>query len=64
MKDLLRKLPSGVDSFVKFGEREKQLLWKLEDCKTAVHEALCGKYIIEPHPHPDMCTLKHFHDLL
>ena len=43
VKDLVRKLPSGVDSYVKFGEREKQLLWKLQDTKAAVHKALCGK---------------------
>ena len=40
----MRKLPTGVDSYVKFGEREKQLLWKLQDSKTAVHEALCGRF--------------------
>ena len=50
MKDLLRKLPTGVDSYVKFGEREKQLLWKLQDSKSSVHEALCGTYT-SPLPH-------------
>ena len=44
----MRKLPSGVDSYVKFGEREKQLLWKLQESKTAVHAALCGR---PPHTH-------------
>ena len=42
MKDIVRKLPAGVDSYVKYTDKDKQLLWKLEDSKLAVHKALCG----------------------
>ena len=52
----MRKLPTGVDGYVKFGEREKQLLWKLQDSKTAVHEALCGRFT---HTHTHTHTYIH-----
>ena len=62
VKDLLRKLPTGVDGYVKFGEREKQLLWKLQDSKTAVHEALCGRFT-HTHTHTQtvvtLCNFMH-----
>ena len=67
VKDLLRKLPTGVDSYVKFGEREKELLWKLHDSKTAVHEALCGRFTItHTHTYSNMyahtLTFTHMYD--
>ena len=43
MKDMVRKQPEGVESYVKFSNQDKQLLWKLEDSKLAVHKAMCGK---------------------
>ena len=55
----MRKLPMGVDSYVKFGEGEKQLLWKLQDSKTAVHEALCGKFSTQAITHTHTLTLPH-----
>ena len=39
---MLRKQPVGVESYVKFSDRDKQLLWEIEDCKLAVHKAMCG----------------------
>ena len=45
VKDMVRKQPEGVESYVKFSDQDKQLLWKLEDSKLAVHKAMCGKKI-------------------
>lgn len=41
VKDLLRKQPKGVASYLKFTDREKQLLAQLTDTEVAVHRALC-----------------------
>ena len=39
---MIRRQPTGVDGYVKFSDQDKQLLWKLEDSKLAIHKAMCG----------------------
>ena len=46
LKDLLREQPVGVESYAKFSEQDKQLLWKHEDSKLAVHKAMCGMRVL------------------
>jgi cysteinyl-tRNA synthetase len=41
VKDLVRKQPKGVDSYLKFSDREKQLLGRLTEARAAIHAALC-----------------------
>lgn len=43
MKDVVRRQPTGVESYVKFSDQDKELLWKVEDSKLTVHNAMCGK---------------------